>query len=101
MAAYKRIQQQAAKEFEFMPKALTASIFEKTLQMAPSFIWRNNNRQLPSQPDSSLAQKGGPQSTSKPATSSSKGKAQQTHLIQKEMTMLDYDLNLSSSRIEV
>jgi hypothetical protein len=31
MASYKRIQLQAAKEFEFMPKALTASIFDKTL----------------------------------------------------------------------
>jgi hypothetical protein len=31
MASYKRIQLQAAKEFEFMPKALTTSIFDKTL----------------------------------------------------------------------
>jgi hypothetical protein len=101
MVAYKRIQLQAAKEFEFMPKALTASIFDKTLQMAPSFILRNQNRQLPSQPESTLVQKGGSQSTSKPTTSMAKGKALQTHFIQKEMTMVDYDLNLSSSRIDV
>jgi hypothetical protein len=47
MEAYKRIQLYAAKEFEFMPKALTANIFNKTLAMPPNLIWQNNNRQLP------------------------------------------------------
>jgi hypothetical protein len=38
MAAYKRIKEFAAKQYEFMPKVLTPAIFDKAFQQAPLLI---------------------------------------------------------------
>jgi len=38
MCAYKRIQEFAAKQYEFMPNVLTPAIFEKTLLVNPCLM---------------------------------------------------------------
>jgi hypothetical protein len=40
MAAYKRIKDFAAKQYEFMPKVLTPAIFDKALLLPPFFTSR-------------------------------------------------------------
>jgi hypothetical protein len=49
MDAYKRVQEFAAKQYEFTPKVLTPAIFQKTLQLPPTL---NQANKIPcSKPD--------------------------------------------------
>jgi hypothetical protein len=41
MDAYKRVQEFAAKQYEFTPKVLTPAIFQKTLQLPPTLNQAN------------------------------------------------------------
>jgi hypothetical protein len=102
MDAYKRVQEFAAKQYEFTPKVLTPGIFSKTLQLPPTLNLANKIRS--SKTDQS-------QSQPKPSVSScSKAKVAQfvkqklgtaTEYSQRDMNSIDYDLNLTSNPVEI
>ena len=103
MDAYKRVQEFAAKQYEFSPKVLTPAIFQKTLQLPPTL---NQANKIPySKPEQS-------QILVKPPSHSSCSK---TRVVQfgkqrsgtvaensrRDMSNFDYDLNLTSNPVEI
>ncbi len=102
MDAYKRVQEFAAKQYEFTPKVLTPAIFQKTLQLPPTL---NQANKIPcSKPDQG-------QTLAKPA----QGSCSKTKVVQfgkqrtgsvaencrRDMSSFDYDLNLTSNPVEI
>lgn len=102
MDAYKRVQEFAAKQYEFTPKVLTPAIFQKTLQLPPTL---NQANKIPI----SKSELG--QNLTKPdQVSCSKAKVVQfgkqrsgtvAENSRRDMSSFDYDLNLTSNPVEI